>query len=181
MSEQVNHYSVLGLSRTATTKEIKAAYHRLARQTHPDVAGDNDARVERFMLITEAQRVLCDAQTRQAYDQRLAVAQAERTRASQAPSGQQPVAASRPVQQPPAAATRRSPTTPTHAAVERHQPSKSWLAEILEFGAQVLKLGVVVGSAAVVGDAIFGAGATYDPRTKQRRGPDGRFLPLRRR
>lgn len=62
-----DYYEILGLSKTATEKEIKAAYRKLARKYHPDVNKSSDA-VERFKDINEAYEVLSDAQKRQRYD-----------------------------------------------------------------------------------------------------------------
>lgn len=187
MSENRDFYKELAVPRNATTKEIKAAYRRLARQTHPDVTGDDKVREERFKRINEAHRVLCDAKARKAYDQVLAAADAARARASQAPFSRQPITASRPVPQPPPAAARNPPPPPpVRPPVVQPQPApqtpaKTWLDELFEIGVGVLKVGAVVGGAAVVGDAIFGDGATHDRRAKRRRGPDGRFRPSRRR
>ena len=169
-----------------TMMRFDAAYRRLARQTHPDVTGDDKVREERFKRINEAQRVLCDAKARKAYDQLLAAADAERARASQATFGRQPMAAPRPVPQPPPAAARESPPPPpvrplvVQAQPAPQPPAKSWLDDLFEIGVGVLKVGAVVGGAVVVGDAMFGHGATYDRRARRRRGPDGRFRPPRR-
>jgi DnaJ-class molecular chaperone len=64
-----DYYTILGISRTATEKEIKSAYRRLARQYHPDVNPGNKSAEERFKLINEAFEVLSDAEKRKKYDQ----------------------------------------------------------------------------------------------------------------
>jgi molecular chaperone DnaJ len=62
-----DHYDVLGVSRDASTEEIKKAYRRLARELHPDVNPGADAS-ERFKAVTHAYDVLSDPEQRQRYD-----------------------------------------------------------------------------------------------------------------
>ncbi len=63
-----DYYKILGISRTATQKEIQAAYRKLARKMHPDVNKEADAE-KRFKAINEAYEVLKDPEKRKQYDQ----------------------------------------------------------------------------------------------------------------
>ncbi len=64
-----DYYKILGVSKTASDKEIKAAYRKLARQYHPDVNQHDPKAEERFKEINEAHEVLSDSGKRAKYDQ----------------------------------------------------------------------------------------------------------------
>jgi len=61
-------YDVLGVSKTATAKEIQSAYRKLARQYHPDVNPNNKEAEERFKEIGQAYAILNDPEKRSEYD-----------------------------------------------------------------------------------------------------------------
>lgn len=61
-------YEILGVDRNASQEEIKSAYRRLARETHPDVRRDDPQATERFKEVNEAYAVLSDPQKRDDYD-----------------------------------------------------------------------------------------------------------------
>src|SRR5262245_4815647 len=64
-----DYYSTLGVAKTASEKEIKQAFRKLARKHHPDVnPGDRNAETK-FKEINEAYEVLGDAAKRKKYDE----------------------------------------------------------------------------------------------------------------
>ncbi|XP_051114311.1 uncharacterized protein LOC127239955 [Andrographis paniculata] len=62
-----DYYSTLGVTKSASGKEIKAAYRKLARQYHPDVNKEPGA-TEKFKEISAAYEVLSDDKKRAMYD-----------------------------------------------------------------------------------------------------------------
>jgi len=65
----VDYYKILGIDKTATPKDIKNAYRKLARKYHPDLnPNDRDAK-KNFQQINEANEVLSDPDKRKKYDQ----------------------------------------------------------------------------------------------------------------
>ena len=69
MAEKRDYYEVLGVSKTATDAEIKAAYKKMAIKYHPDRNPGNKEAEEKFKEAAEAYDVLHDPEKRQRYDQ----------------------------------------------------------------------------------------------------------------
>ena len=63
-----DYYDLLGVSRSATEKEIRAAYRKLARQYHPDLNPNNKDAEAKFKEIGQAYEVVGDAEKRKQYD-----------------------------------------------------------------------------------------------------------------
>jgi curved DNA-binding protein len=87
-----DYYSTLGVAKTASEKDIKQAFRKLARKYHPDVNPGDKAAEARFKEINEANEVLGDPEKRRKYDELGAnwrqYEQAQRT--GQAPPGGNP-------------------------------------------------------------------------------------------
>jgi DnaJ-class molecular chaperone len=64
-----DYYSTLGVPRTATEKEVKAAFRKLARKYHPDVNQNDKGAEAKFKEVTEAYEVLGDPEKRKTYDE----------------------------------------------------------------------------------------------------------------
>jgi curved DNA-binding protein len=64
-----DYYQTLGVARSVTPKEIRAAFRKLAAKHHPDKNPGDKAAEERFKEINEAYTVLSDSEKRKVYDQ----------------------------------------------------------------------------------------------------------------
>ncbi|MEM9563493.1 MAG: J domain-containing protein [Actinomycetota bacterium] len=65
------HYEVLGVRPDCSFDELRTAYRRMAREHHPDVAGERsrtDGTTKSMAAVNEAWRVLSDARLRRLYD-----------------------------------------------------------------------------------------------------------------
>lgn len=72
-SKKNNYYDLFGVPPTADTTSLKEAYHRLARQYHPDLNPENPDAEARFKEIQGAFEVLSDPAKRRAYDCELGI------------------------------------------------------------------------------------------------------------
>jgi curved DNA-binding protein len=64
-----DYYKTLGVAKTATEKEIKQAFRKLARKLHPDVNPGDKTAESRFKEVNEAYEVLGDPSSRKKYDE----------------------------------------------------------------------------------------------------------------
>jgi curved DNA-binding protein len=65
----IDYYKLLGIDKTATPRDIKNAYRKLARKYHPDLNPNNKDAKRNFQQINEANEVLSDPEKRKKYDQ----------------------------------------------------------------------------------------------------------------
>jgi curved DNA-binding protein CbpA len=73
--EAPDYYQLLGIIRTANADQVRSAFHRFAREHHPDnfvgSPDESERHTERYQLGSEAYRVLCDPLKRKIYDEGL--------------------------------------------------------------------------------------------------------------
>ncbi|MBQ0787063.1 MAG: DnaJ domain-containing protein, partial [Oceanihabitans sp.] len=65
----IDYYKALGISKTASEKDIKKAYRKLARKYHPDLNPNDKEAEKKFKEINEANEVLSNSENRKKYDQ----------------------------------------------------------------------------------------------------------------
>ncbi|WP_452228067.1 MULTISPECIES: DnaJ C-terminal domain-containing protein [unclassified Lacinutrix] len=65
----IDYYKALGISKTASEKDIKKAYRKLARKHHPDLNPNDKEAEKKFKEINEANEVLSNPENRKKYDQ----------------------------------------------------------------------------------------------------------------
>jgi curved DNA-binding protein len=66
--EFIDYYKILGLSKTASEDEIKKAYRKMARKSHPDLNPDDKDAQAKFQQLNEANAVLSNPDNRKKYD-----------------------------------------------------------------------------------------------------------------
>ena len=66
--EFIDYYIILEIAKTASEKDIKAAYRKLARKYHPDLNPNDTTANKKFQQINEANEVLSDPEKRKKYD-----------------------------------------------------------------------------------------------------------------
>src|ERR671914_651310 len=64
-----DYYATLSVPKTATEKEIKQAFRKMARKYHPDVNPGDKSAEARFKEINEAYEVIGDPEKRKKYDE----------------------------------------------------------------------------------------------------------------
>jgi curved DNA-binding protein len=65
----IDYYQILGVPKTASEKDIKNAYRKLARKYHPDLNPNDTESNKKFQQLNEANEVLSDPEKRKKYDQ----------------------------------------------------------------------------------------------------------------
>lgn len=117
-----NYYEVLGVPPAATDAEIKSAYHKLARQYHPDLGGDG----ARFDAINEAYKFLCDPVRRMTLDAVLRVPHSARRAENNGHSfGREKADNARPAETVGRSSERAKPGTSRPAASVKGKPDRS--------------------------------------------------------
>eukprot|EP00871_Galdieria_phlegrea_P001666 jgi/Galph1/24/GphlegSOOS_G4800.1 len=67
-SAKRSYYDILGVDKNASDREVKRAYHQLARKYHPDKNGGDRESELKFREIAQAYEVLSDPEKKEKYD-----------------------------------------------------------------------------------------------------------------
>jgi curved DNA-binding protein CbpA len=68
VAAEIDYYAVLGIERSASPDDVRAAYRRAARASHPDLNPGDETALERFKRVQLAYDVLIDPDRRAEYD-----------------------------------------------------------------------------------------------------------------
>jgi len=160
-----DHYKVLGVSRSATQLEIRAAFLALAKLTHPDHNPGDAMKETRFKIVSSAYDLLSDPAKRALHDLDL-LAEEMRVRRVPSPAPRSVYSRGR------AASPPSSPTTPPQPSQPPPQPARHDVNA--NPGGSVAS---VLGLLGLFGAALFADSrrTAWDPRARRRRGRDGQF------
>ena len=106
MQPDVNLYAILGVEPGASPDEIRGAYRRAARASHPDLHPGDASAIDRFKRVQAAYDVLGDPVRRAAYDAPPAPTSSAPPPRAPTPPAPTPTAAAPPVSEPPVSLAR---------------------------------------------------------------------------
>ena len=165
----IDYYAILGVTSSATGQEIRAAFHALAKENHPDHYPGDREKERRFKEAAAAYDVLSNIEERSRYDlERLVEELRAGSRDKWGPSPKVPSAQSaRPVTPSPP-----SPPPPPVPFIDVPPMSAASSGPSVWLGI----LGVL-GAVAFAAHAVEQRRTRWDPNVGRRRGRDGRFKP----